>query len=238
MSIDTAGRCVFGLDGSVRENKVQNVIHRTKLYPRSRRIAHSRLKHMVANKIRLHSQAEYFDYKPCVIIIPIMTVKKKQRMEWRRIFRYCSYREIGCRQRTPDNRRLGLPEYSPDSNNCFYCYLRVSCISKPVIRGIHSRVGVFHSIPLWHCQKKESNGSTCRNWHNVSVQLAIYSYQISGHTQTVTTMCARIGHPSPDPMLLGYRGAINWCQRYNQQMLAAAEPLELSDESDSYDFWR
>ena len=64
-------------------------------------VSHTGLKHMICNKIRLCGQKRYFDANPCVIIVPILTMK--QARDWLR----CSFHHV---QRRGDNRRSPTTE--------------------------------------------------------------------------------------------------------------------------------
>jgi hypothetical protein len=58
----------------------QKAIHGARKRRGRKRISHTGLKHCQSNKIRLHSQREFLNNSPCVVIVPIMS--QRQMKNW------------------------------------------------------------------------------------------------------------------------------------------------------------
>jgi hypothetical protein len=235
-------RCVLGLPDDARED-IQQTIHGS-LNDQGARIPGTGIKHSPDNKIRLCCQSEYFDNDPCVLIVPIMTLK--QMKEWDHgeysaivlaggyedvsaalTYRAIQMTELGALA-TPAEIETARQSLAQVVEGLAYSLVhrqeqRQENLLDPAMRtlldsfrtGLQTSDGVRVDVP-------KASGND-----NFRVRKVTFRAHASACFRR------RASHVAPDPLLLVIKSAINWSWRHGQQLLVTGEQPEDEGENDS-----
>jgi hypothetical protein len=232
---------------------LQKAIHGSKLVPKKakrkhkiknttrkhiRRMDLTGLKHFTTNKIRLRGQAEYFDLRPNLLIVPVLSVDAMKNWngqgysavviagEFDRISAASVYQGIDFGSARIEYASTSEIEVARQSLEQAVLGLSYSLLHR--INQLEA--GVKKSLTLTRLKVlRARHGATNRSGIIVPkpsgrIWLRVAKVTFEAHSTAK-------GHPAPDPLLLAAKSAINWSWRHGQQLLAAGEPPE-EDELD------
>jgi hypothetical protein len=210
---------------------LQKAIHGSVPSGGGSRIALTGLKHSVFNKLRLNGQGELYDRKPCIMIVPVMTldeVKGWNGLSYdalvmagpngdKGIARVCAGMDMQSRGTEASDANIEVAR----------------SMLKQVLCGLaHSLMREGRDLPdsqieaLNELKKPFQTPQTMRLQVPISskrnLRVRKVSFSQYGGTEGV--------HPAPDPLLLTVKAAINWSWRHEQQILAGGE---LSDDDEA-----
>jgi hypothetical protein len=238
-------RCVLGL-GDDASNSIQRTIHGTQPLLQQTRIPHTGIKHLTLNQIRLPCQALFFEERPCVVIVPIMTLAKMKAWNlegYEAIIIAGTYDKVSAAQAYQHIQmdRL-LPLATPDE-------IETARVSLGQVVGglayslVHRRwQRREHSLPRSMRQQLESFRVYLQAYDEEekvlvperpregydNVRVAKVTFQAHASPTSV------LAHPAPDPLLLVMKSAINWSWRIGQHLLVSGEG---PDEKVEYVDW-
>jgi hypothetical protein len=232
-------RCVFGLPDDSPED-IQQVIHGSQ-NDEGVRIPGTGIKHAGVNKIRIWCQAEFFSQDPCVVIVPIMTLKEMR--DWDH-GKYSAIVLAGTSKTTTAAQAyLGI---QLTQLGTLATTKEIEIARKSLEQVVQ---GLAYSLEHRQVQRQESLLET-------SMQRLLESFRSGLHADAVdevkvpkescesnlrvrkVTFQAHAAHfrlhawhIAPDPLLLVIKAAINWSWLHGQQLLVTGEPPE--DENDA-----
>jgi hypothetical protein len=233
---------------------LQKAIHGAKTKGRrGKRKAHIGIKHSVSNKIRLSGQAEFFDEKPCVFIIPIMDLDEAKLWngEGYSALVMCEKFEgtdasTACRKiEMIDEGRVALEAWEIEKSRQLLeavilgmAYSLGNCSEGIVSRlDKYSKKDKFRDLREVFLSKTGIEGVIVPEARQMGTpdspsveSLKVRVVKFSDHTESKGV--AGFGHPAPDPLLLAVKAAINWSRKNYQHLRAAAEPPKEDDERD------
>ena len=232
---------VFGFGDIVSFDTLRRSIHGSiEKNGGKRRIVCTGLKHFVSNKICFAGQAEYFDRKPCVLIVPVMSAW--QMVNWNgegykalvmvggwgdtdaatvcKVIDMDPPGDVATEPEIEEARKLlqrvvlGMAYWMKNRSEAFGRQLPVdSALQKTLndLRGHFTTVtGAGVKVPV--AKSGQDNGP-------LKIRIVEFS-----------DVRVEDGHPAPDPLLLAVRAAATWSWRNEQKLKAAAEPQEDEDE--------
>ena len=228
---------VFGMPDAPVEC-IRKLIHGSKKEDGSRELLVG-VKHFATNKIRLCEQADYFDRKPNVLIIPILSLEETK--EWNG-GGYDALFLIGVNENIANTNegnvelrnaaqgtRLNIlagPTASEDEIETARSLLEASILALSYsVKQMLRKDEIFNG--LTECQKEHLGSlhvfdrSPCpRAKRNVHTRVRKISFC------DVRTTPGRSGHPAPDPTLLVMKAANNWAKAHDLKLLAGGEESE------------
>jgi hypothetical protein len=227
-----------------RMKVLQKSIHGTLSASSGRRIENSGMKHFPTNKIRLAHERVYFSERPCIVIVPIMSLQAM--IDWNgQGYRavvlagnhhdapaFEVYRAIRAGFLSPGTRLSDVLASKGDSE-------RARQLLTAVVRGLaywlhhpdhllESKLSIGADKILSDLRRNFASSHTQRT---VCVPDSRVPPNQSVHVRVVTFADpGNYGHQAPDPLLLAVKSAINWSWRNQQKLLAVGEPPEEEDE--------
>jgi hypothetical protein len=212
-------RCVFGLTDEALED-MQRIIHGS-LTPKGVRIPYTGIKHSLVNMIRLCGQAEFFDMQPCVIIVPIMTLK--QMRDWN-LDEYNAIVLAGASGRFSAPmayRGIQLRQFGECATTD---EIEIASTSLGIVLQ-----GLAYSLDERQAQRQEATlqlkgklASFREGLQNSEVIVPMPSLDSNLRVRKVSFQAHRPhanAHPAPDPLFLFIKSAINWARRNGQPLL-------------------
>jgi hypothetical protein len=192
-------------------------------------IVHTGLKHSIFNKLRLRGQGELYDRKPCIMIVPILTLDAVKNWDGAG---YDALVVAGPHLRTTIGvvcSGMGMLERGKTAE--FEDISVARNMLDQVVRGLaHSLMRQDRDIPneqinAWEELRRPFQAPDVLG---VKVPIPVTTNQIIRVRQV--TFGGDGGHPAPDPLLLSIKAAINWSWRHHQKLLPAGE---LSDDDEA-----
>jgi len=231
-------------EGKVKDDEakacetVQKAIHGSKKSKKKIRTPSTGIKHLVANKIRLADQADYFDKNPCVLIAPVMT--PQEMLDWNGGGYSAIVMAGGISTRIEKKTRnltLKLKE-TPIADVC-------SCIGmSSMVNGVPHKTAnkdhvdmareLLHGVVTGmayslrqrlkrmdkyfdkkkHQQKKNNLDNLLEDFKKGPKQGIVHpcrkTYRKPVRLVHFSSHSDTSGHPAPDPLLLAVRAAITW----------------------------
>jgi hypothetical protein len=228
-------RCVLGLGDDARNN-IQRAIHGSQPLLQPTRIPHTGIKHSLLNQTRLPRHAALFEDRPCVVIVPIMTLEQMKAWNlegYEAIVIAGSYDIISAAQAYQQIQMMELlPLATPDEIET----ARVSLAQ--VVGGlayslVHRRRQRRECSLQWAMRQQlesfrkhlQASGGkeqvlVPKPPHDGYGKVHVGKVTFQAHALPVGTALA---HPGPDPLLLVMKSAINWSWRIGQQLLVSGE---------------
>jgi hypothetical protein len=261
-------RCVFAVgDGELDGDILQKLIHGSKMRVDSEednqnaddpddsrnastRIKNTGMKHLITNRIRLFLQKEYFEQRPCILIVPVLTLQAAR--EWKgdgypAIFlagafpRDCEQTgEAGTHasdvyRLTPGSRRR-IKTATPSQANTARRLLEATVLGL-AYSFIHREGELMTGAENDKTRKTLDvlrRNPLAMNEEGVIVPKSldlrnsnVALIEFSSHHERNDKI-----HLAPDPLLLVIKSAAIWSWRNGQQMLAVGEPPEEENELD------
>jgi hypothetical protein len=228
---------------------LQKAIHGAKPKEGGNRMAHTGIKHSVFNKIRLGCQVDFFDQKPCVLIIPIMDLEEAKKWNgagYNALVMCGSFEgtdaSTACQRILMTKKeRVALQEMEIE---------KARHLLEAVILGMaYSLLNCFVSTLSFLDNDSRDRFRELRNVFLIRTGVAkgvvVPKVRPVGipDSQPVESLKVRVvefsdhneatgGHPAPDPLLLAVKAAINWSRLNYQALRAAGAPPEEEDELD------
>jgi hypothetical protein len=220
----------LGLDENAGWQTLQKAIHgATKA---SHRAKHTGVKHFVANRVRLSGQWDYFDEKPYVFIIPVMS--EEEMREWHgtgyraivmtagtNLIRAC---DVCVAIRMTKEGPVASPREIEKARSLLeHVILGMAYWLKTISPKIEANLD---DDPRSKLQTLRGEFTT-KAGQGVTVPLAISDQdqsQVKVRIVTFSDHSSEAGHPAPDPLLLAAKAARNWSSLHEQPLKAAAEP--------------
>jgi hypothetical protein len=240
---------VMAVDDSYQMDFYQKLIHGSAhVGTGGRRIPGTGIKHMPVNKIYLPGLTKYFDQNPCVLIVPVMTVDEMKNWDGKgyraiviagayegaegRIEAAEAYAMIGMRE----NMLLASQDEIETARDLLQ---KVVC---GLAYSLHYRAAARETELSHKCReilKELRNNSSSIITEGVIIPKSFdcKENQLRVGVVTFADHEANGGHPSPDPLLLAVRAAVNWSWRNNQKLLASGD-YPADDDEDEYDVAR
>jgi hypothetical protein len=235
-------RCVLALRDDAPQD-IQQAIHGS-LNDEGTRIQGTGIKHSPNNKIRFPGDAVYFENLPCVVIVPIMTLKEIR--DWKlegyeAIVLAGSYKDIAASEVY-----RGIEMTQPGSLATQGEIDKAGESLAKVVQGLafslDHRVDQRHENLLDEAMQQDLASSRTglqtndgrevivpMKSDNTNLRVRKVTFQAHGTAR----VRRRAGHVAPDPLLLITKSAINWSWGNDQQLLATGEqPEEEIDEED------
>ena len=241
---------------------VQKAIHGSKKSKKKYRTPSTGIKHLVANKIRLADQADYFDKNPCVLIAPVMT--PQEMLDWKGGGYSAIVMAGGISKRIEKKTRnltVKLKE-TPIADVC-------SCIGmSSMVKGVPHKTAnkdqvdmareLLHGVVTGmayslrqrlkrmdkyfdkkkHQQKKKNLENLLEDFKKGTKRGIVHPSRKT-YTKPVrlvhfSSHSETSGHPAPDPLLLAVRAAITWSWRQGQKLLVESKEYD-DDDVDELD---
>jgi hypothetical protein len=203
---------------------------------RNKRLDCTGLKHMASNKIRLRNQAEFFDQKPCLLIVPVLTVDEMKAWNGEGYNAVVIAGEYDSTNAAEVYKSIGLREgVVKDATRSEIEIARTSL--EAVVLGL--------SYSLFHRSQKVEVGLSKQALERLDeLRKRPSAIDLSGiivpkRSDLSGVRVARVtfahhnstkGHPAPDPLLLAVKSSINWSWRNKQKLLAAGERPDEDEE--------
>jgi len=185
-----------------------------------KRREHTGIKHMISNMIRLPGQSEYFDVKPCFLILPILSLEEAKNWKGK------SYEALILIDKWDGTNLADVC-----SLTCFAAASANEASNREVTKAV-TLLRQFVKGIGYAIQKKKPEG-ICFDYENIaSLRLPSeqqYAERKPVNKVTFTDQNSSTGHPAPDPMLLSCKSAAVWAKR-NGWILAASK----KDDDDSF----
>lgn len=212
-----------------------------------RRVNLTGLKHMPCNMIRLSGQARYFDTKPCLIIVPILSLQEAKTWQGHG---YSALFMIS-RGSKEKGKAEGLDEVAAAVNMLkFGATANQSDIDMArdllaaTLKGL--AFALFQKSAEHMPWVEDLSDDSKKVLNDLQANATVVSGEESilvpkdrlGYTKLVRkitfapvfgTQGNDHGHPAPDPLLLAVKAGVNWSAFHKQQLLPAGED---DDESD------
>ena len=220
------------------------------------------LKQAVSNKIRLAGQYVYLDQKPCVLIVPVMTVQEM--LDWKgggylaivlpggitsEIVEKTEYQSVALKEEIPSTQvchsigmyleEYGVPDPAKIANND-----QVK-LALELLRGVVSGMAYSLKCRLEKLEPNLKEKGALENLKNLREDFAKRKVADIIHPCPKIPPCEKpvrvikfsdhkedTGHPAPDPLLLLARAGITWSWRQGQKLLVASKEYDDDDESD------
>jgi hypothetical protein len=211
------------------------------------------LKHLVSNKIRLASQKDYFDDRPCVLIVPVIdlaTMKGWNGEGYKAIILVGDYDNGGDDRFSPTSATvqtvcshitMSEPKAVADAEQIERARLLLEQVILGMAYSLKNRSG------SWDTRLGESAKTTLAKLRTafegavakdggVAVP-APPPMESKSHLRVRLVTFGRADipdnkHPAPDPLLLAVRSAVNWSRRHGQQLLSRDEHPDIDDDLD------
>jgi hypothetical protein len=228
---DDVAAWTLALPAGSRRNVLQKAIHGSVPIIGGNRIANTGLKHSVFNKLRLPNQGELYDRKPCIMIVPVMTLDEVKGWNgggYEALVMAGPHGETGISRVCAgmDMQSRGTEASDADIEVARSMLKQVLCgLARSLMREGRdlpdSQIEALNEL-----KKPFQTPQTMRLQVPISskrnLRVRKVSFSQYGGTEGV--------HPAPDPLLLTVKAAINWSWRHEQQILAGGE---LSDDDEA-----
>jgi hypothetical protein len=216
---------------------------------KEKRATHTGIKHSVPNIIRLKGQAEYFDKRPCLLIVPILTLDKAKAWKGEGYDALVLAGEIRGERAGVQNALLvqfstvcidvGMyTEGGREANReeieqgctlltSFLLGMAYSLKRRTPARDRHLTQKQRTKLEGFRAQFPADAKHVLVPVPNPNapepLRVRVVEFRGAAEVDDVTKKQQR--HLAPDPLLLAVRAAINWSRRRGQPLLAAAEPV-------------
>jgi len=196
---------------------------------KGKREAHSGIKHMVTNMVRIPGQLEFMDNFPCLLIVPIMEIDEVR--EWEGD----GYEAIVLVDEFVDEEKgvdcpLNEVVKSTKMDEVDDCLASTDDIEKA------RKLLELFLLAIFTAQKKRPNeappdifdeqipippgGITVPSSLKAGMELRVRKIKFEKHTSKPQL------HPAPDPILLASKAAVVFSSRHKQALAAGAEPQD------------
>ena len=218
---------VFGLGKDTSEEVVQKTIHGSKTKGQNDRFRGVGLKHFASNKLRLSSQARFFDTDANVLIIPIFENFQEVR-EWNgsaynAVFMIAADNKKGQSiKAVADGVRFTEKGESATKDDIEFARISLAL----TIKALHASLCETEPCCLAPSHKKllKEYRDNFANLDGEKLLQLPKERNLNEHRPVRKIKFVENGqingHPAPDPMLLLVKAAINWSKFHNQQLLA------------------
>jgi hypothetical protein len=256
-------RWVFGLgdedaDGEVIQKLIHGCAPPNRTGGVGPRIVGTGLKHFATNRIRLPWQAQFFDGKPCIFIIPVMTLDAV--LNWnggpysaiflagRFPWNPQAVEEVAVELVYENTMRRRMPLASRNQVRTAGDLLRATILGlaysylfrqdQVLAAAAGNTVAAYNTL---HDENEILNPpGVLHNTPNAMTGEGVIVPRLldlpeGAHIGLVEFSGHEVndGHPAPDPMLLVIKTAANWSWRHGQKLIAAGERPEEEDELDT-----
>jgi hypothetical protein len=202
------------------------------------RTPHTGIKHFVANKIRLRSQATYFDLHPCVLIIPVLTLNQVKGWNgegYSAVILVGNSSDINVMQ-VSTQIGLTMPVTEPGEIAERAEIGTARDLLESFLCGLASSFDDNTPLGMTDDQRRawEALATPYRTRMPKEVIVPLLNSEDQYHRVRKLTFQAHsagIGHPSPDPMLVVAKAAEVWSRRQDQPLLAGGLVGDEDDRS-------